>query len=148
MSDISYFESRRGIITCTPEEAFNFVTDLRNFERFAQENSVTNWQAERDSGSFTVSMVGTVSFRLSEKEAYNKVVYKGDALKKNDFSLVLTIDDKDNDKAEVKVSLYADLNPILKMMAAKPITLFLETLIKEMEGFRGWKDSIEYIQPL
>jgi hypothetical protein len=61
---------------------------------------------------------------------------------------VLTIDGKDNDKAEVKVSLYADLNPILKMMAAKPITLFLETLIKEMEGFRGWKDSIEYIQPL
>jgi hypothetical protein len=44
---------------------------------------------------------------------------------------------------EVKVTLTADLNPMMKMMATKPIALFLEILIKEMENFRDWRDTIE-----
>ena len=36
------------------------------------------------------------------------------------------ITDNGTDPAEVKVSLNADLNPMLKMMAAKPIEQFLE----------------------
>ena len=40
----------------------------------------------------------------------------------------------------VKVSLEADLNPIMKMMA-DPVNKFLEKLIGEMESFRDWKIS-------
>jgi hypothetical protein len=71
---------------------------------------------------------------------YSKVVFAGDALKKNDFSLVLHISDNGNHSPEVKISLKAELNPVLKMMAAKPIGQFLEKLINEMETFKGWKD--------
>jgi len=39
--------------------------------------------------------------------------------------------------------LSADLNPVMKMMAAKPINQFLETLINEMESFRDWRSIIE-----
>lgn len=140
MSDISNFESRPGKLTCTAEEVFNFVTDIRNFEQFIPQGTINNWQAERESCSFSVSMLGTVNFRLAEKEMYNKVVFTGDALKENDFSLVLHISGNGEDRAEVSVSLNADLNPVLKMMAAKPIGQFLESLINEMERFRGWKD--------
>jgi carbon monoxide dehydrogenase subunit G len=140
MSDISNFESRPGKLTCTAEEVFNFVTDIRNFEQFIPQGTINNWQAERESCSFSVSMLGTVNFRLAEKEMYNKVVFTGDALKKNDFSLVLHISDTARNPAEVKVSLNADLNPMMKMMAAKPIGQFLEMLINEMESFRGWED--------
>ena len=38
-------------------------------------------------------MLGTVTVRLAEKEKFNKVVFNGDALKKNDFSLTLYISD-------------------------------------------------------
>ena len=139
MSDISNFESRPGKLTCTAEEVFNFVTDIRNFEQFIPQGTINNWQAERESCSFSVSMLGTVNFRLAEKEMYNKVVFTGDALKENDFSLVLHISGNGEDRAEVRVSLNADLNPVLKVMAAKPIGQFLESLINEMERFRGWK---------
>lgn len=140
MSDISNFESRPGKLTCTAEEVFNFVTDIRNFEQFIPQGTINNWQAERESCSFSVSMLGTVNFRLAEKEMYNKVVFTGDALKENDFSLVLHISGNGEDRSEVRVSLNADLNPVLKVMAAKPIGQFLESLINEMERFRGWKD--------
>lgn len=140
MDDISYFESRTGKLKCAVDEVFNFVTDIRNFEQFIPQGSINNWQAEKESCSFDVTMIGTVSFRLVEKEKYNKVVFTGDALKKNDFSLILHITGSDKNPAEVKVSLNADLNPMMKMMATKPIGQFLEILINEMESFRDWKD--------
>lgn len=143
MANLSYFESRSGKLTCNAEEVFAFVTDIRNFERFIPKGTINNWNAEKESCSFGVSMLGTVTVRLAEKENYTKVVFNGDALKKNDFSLILFISDNVKNPAEVKVTLSADLNPLMKMMAVKPIGQFLEILIKEMESFRGWKDTRE-----
>ena len=62
------FESRTGKLSCTAEEVFDFVTDIRNFEQFIPAATISNWQAEKESCSFSVSMLGTVSFRLAEKE--------------------------------------------------------------------------------
>jgi hypothetical protein len=138
MSDISHFESRSGKVTCSAEELYTFVTDIRNFEQFVPGGTIGNWQADRDSCSFSVSMIGTVSFRIGQKEMYNRVTYEGDALKKNDFTLILDITDSRDISAGVKILLNADLNPMLKMMAVKPIGQFLEILIGEMEKFRGW----------
>lgn len=143
MANLSYFESRSGKLTCTTEEVFSFVTDIRNFERFIPKGTINNWHAEKESCSFGVSMLGTVTVRLAEKENYTKVVFTGDALKINDFSLILLISDTVKNPAEVKVTLSADLNPMMKMIAVKPIGQFLEMLIKEMENFRGWKDTRE-----
>jgi carbon monoxide dehydrogenase subunit G len=143
MTDLSYFESRAGQLTGSPEEVFTFVTDIRNFERFIPEGIISNWKSDKESCSFSVSILGTVSVRLAEKERYTKVVFSGDALKKNDFLLTLNITDNISDHAEVKISLSAELNPMMKMMAVKPIGQFLEKLVNEMEGFRDWKKSIK-----
>ena len=118
-------------------EVFEFVTDLRNFKQFVPEASINNWQSEKDTCSFNVSMVGSITLRITDKEPFSKVIYNGDALKKNDFTLVLNISNGADDKAVVKVSLAAELNPMLKMVANKPIIQFLELLIREMENFTG-----------
>jgi carbon monoxide dehydrogenase subunit G len=143
MSDLSYFQSRSGRLSCNAEEVFTFVTDVRNFEQFIPRVSLNNWSADKESCSFSVSMVGTVSVMLTEKEKFSKVVFNGDALKKNDFTLTLNITDNAKESADVKIALSADLNPMMKMMAAKPINQFLEMLIKEMEDFREWNKTIE-----
>jgi hypothetical protein len=140
MSNLSHFESRTGSLQGTAEECFRFVTDIRNFERFIQKGSINSWQADRESCSFSVAMLGTVSVRIVQKEEYSRVVFNGDALKKNDFELFLHITGDENKSAEVKVALTADLNPMMKMVAVKPIEQFLEMLINEMENFSGWKE--------
>jgi hypothetical protein len=143
MDNLSYFESRSGKLTARAEEVFAFVTDIRNFERFAPKGSINSWIAEKESCSFSVSMIGTVTVRISDKEKFSKVIYSGDALKKNDFSLTLHISDNLMNPADVRVVLSADLNPVMKMMVSKPIVQFLEMLIHEMEGFREWDKTIE-----
>jgi hypothetical protein len=140
MTDLSYFESRSGKLSCSTEEVFAFVTDIRNFERFIPQGTISNWNSEKESCSFNVSMLGTVRVRLTEKKEHNKVVFTGDALKKNDFSLTLDISDNAENHADVRVMLSAELNPMIKMIAIKPIEQFLEILIYEMESFRDWKN--------
>ncbi len=140
MSDLSNYESRSGSLSCTPKEVFDFVTDIRNFEQFIPEGTINNWQSGKDTCTFNVSMIGSVTLRIEKAEPYDRVIFSGDALKKNDFSLILNILENANNNAEVKVLLEAELNPMLKMMANKPILQFLEMLIREMEKFNGWKN--------
>ena len=128
-------------MTCTPPEIFDFVTDIRNLRQFVPDGTIDDLQIDSDSCSFHVSPLGKVSLNLSEKEPYNKVVYTGNVLQSNDFSLVLNIKENNAGKAEVNLKLAAHLNPLLKMMAAKPINSFLEKLIDEMEKFKGWRTA-------
>ena len=142
MSDISVFESRTGTLSCTSGEVYNFVTDIRNFGQFIPDGTITHWQAERDSCSFTVSVVGVIKVRLAVKEPCSRVVFKGDAMKINDFSLTLNIISGKSNSADVKILLEAELNSMLRMLATKPIIQFLEVLIGEMEKFREWRNII------
>lgn len=138
---LSSFESRKGSLSGTPSEIFEFVTDIRNLRQFVPDNVVEDLVIDADTCSFRVPAMGTVNISLSAKEPVNQVVYSGTALQSNDFSLVLDINRNTEGKAEVLVRLAANLNPILRMMAAGPISDFLEKLVGEMEKFKGWKQK-------
>jgi len=138
MADITNFESRTGTVSCSAAEVFRFVTDVRNFEQFIPEGTINNLVADRESCSFNVAMIGKVSFRLAEKKEFSRVVFEGDALSKEDFRLILEITHDGTNPVQVKVFVAAVLNPMLKMMAKKPIEQFLELLVDEMENFKGW----------
>ena len=129
-------------MSCNPEEIFNFVTDIRNFHRFAPSGAIVDWNAEKESCRFEVPSIGNVNFKVTEKEQFSKVIFSGNALQNTSFSIVLNITENSNNLAEVIIDLQAELNPFLKMMAEKPIAQFLETLINEMEKFKGWKETI------
>ncbi len=140
MSDMSYFESRPGKVSCTSMELFSFTTDLRNFERFIPAGTVSNWHAEKESCMFSVSMVGTVNIIISGQEKFSKVEYTGDALAKNDFVITLDITEDESGSAGFRIRLRAELNPVMKMMASAPINRFLEIIAAEMEKFDDWKN--------
>src|SRR5574340_975393 len=91
MSNLSYFESRDGEMNCTPEELFYFMTDMRNFKRFVPDGVVNDYSDSIDSCSFRVQMAGQVNVRIDRKEKYDLVSYRGEALKDNDFELLLHI---------------------------------------------------------
>jgi hypothetical protein len=138
MSDNMEFESRTGKLTCTTSELFSFITSLRNFEQFIPDGNIKNWQASDDNCSFQIPPFGTATVRIMEKIPFSLVEYSGDALKKNDFKLSVHISENDKKRAEVKLILSADLNPVLKIMAVEPVKKFMEILISEMEKFNKW----------
>jgi carbon monoxide dehydrogenase subunit G len=140
MSEISTFESRTGNVNCTSVELYNFLTDVRNFERFIPKDKFSDISIDKDSCSFNVSMMGKVSIRIGSRKEYSEVVFSGNAMQVNDFSLSVKINEAGHAHSEVKLSVLASLNPFLKMLAAEPLNKFLETVISEMENFSGWKE--------
>jgi hypothetical protein len=138
MSDDLKFESRTGKLTCPATDLFSFITNLRNFGQFIPEGNIKNWQASEDNCSFQIPPFGSASVRIAAKIPYSLVEYSGDALKKNDFKLAVHISENERKMAGVRLILSAELNPVLRLMAAEPIERFLEKLISEMEKFNKW----------
>lgn len=85
-------------------------------------------------------MLGKVNIHIGEKKEFSEVIYSGNAAQINDFSLVVKFGNKGSAQSEVKLSVLANLNPFLKMLVAEPAKKFLETIIVEMESFRGWNE--------
>lgn len=141
MTSISEFESRTGQIACTQKEAFGFFTDIRNFNRFIQAGTILNWHSDAESCSFEVSQLGRVNLKITEKDPFGRVVFSGDALQQAEFTITLHINENGIESSKVKVGMKAEMNPLLKMVAARPIEIFLEKLIGEMERFEGWGNN-------
>jgi hypothetical protein len=146
MTEISTYKSRTGKLSCSGKEFYDYVTDIRNFEHFISPEILSNLKAEKDSLSFQVNILGAVNIRITEKTMYNRVVFKGENQQVRDFSLIADILDQGKENTEVNVTLEAEFNPMLKMVAAGPVKKFLETLIDEMEKHKGWKDTKEQNQ--
>ncbi|HEX2969891.1 MAG TPA: hypothetical protein VHO46_12400 [Bacteroidales bacterium] len=135
MADLSNFESRTGKPGCTPDEIFGFVTDLRNFERFIPSGTIVNWAATREHCNFKVPKMGNVDLKIVREEKPGLVAYRGNALGNTDFDIIVNIKENTAGKADVKLTLSSELNPMMKMIAAKPISQFLEMLVDRMESF-------------
>ena len=142
MADLTTFESRKGDLTCTQSELFDFVTDIRNFKQFIPAGaSINDLHIDSESCSFSISSMGNVTLNLFEKKPFKKVVYNGTLFQSNSFSLVIDIRENMAGKAEVRLLLASQLNPLMKMVAAKPIENFLGKMVEEMERFRGWNSA-------
>lgn len=139
MTNPSKYESRRGTLTCTPEEFYTFITDIRNFEQFIPAGTVKNWQASAESCTFYVSPMGEISMKITGKTPFTQVTFEGNAFQNNEFLIEVSMSGNEQGFAETRLVFLADLNPVLKMMASAYIARFLETLMDEMEKFRNWK---------
>lgn len=148
MSDISTFESRIGKVVCSADTFYSFITDLRNFRKIIPDGAASNLILGKEECSFNVNILGTVKVCISEKLPLRKVIFSGSTTQINDFHLIVKILKPGNDTSEVQLAIRGELNPVFKMIAAEPLKKLLETLVVEMENFRGWNDITEYNQPL
>jgi hypothetical protein len=139
MSNISRFNSRTAGLTCTGEEFYNFITDLRNFGQFIPAGSVSQWEADESSCTFSMTPMGEVMLKITSTTPFSAVSFSGVVLVTTEFVLQVSIAAGDAGRAEVKLMMESELNPMLKVMATGPIERFLEILVTEMENFKDWK---------
>jgi len=113
------------------KEIYDFLSDFNNFEKLMPEQ-VTNWQSTSDECSFTIQGMATLGMKIVEKvpNSLVKVIKNGSA--PFDFSLSCRIEDLQQ-QCSVKMSFDADLNPMMKMMAARPLTNFLNMLASKLK---------------
>lgn len=131
------FKSDKRTINSSANRIFSFLADFNNFEKLMPEQ-VTNWQSTIDSCSFTISGMADLFMAMDTKTEYSFISYKSSTKKPFDFNLNTHITSNGPDKSEVEMVFNADLNPMLKMMASRPlqnlINMFADKLKEIMEN--------------
>jgi carbon monoxide dehydrogenase subunit G len=129
-------ESRVGTITSGEEKIYNFVSNFNNFKQFIPADKVQDFESTEDSCHFSVPNMGKVGLRIIEKTPFNTVKVSGDGMANQQFNLWVQLKQVAENDTKVKVTIKADLNPMLKMMVSKPLQNFVDKLVEAMERMR------------
>jgi len=120
-------ESPKINVTKSPQEVFDFLSDIKNFESLMPEN-ISKFEVLSDD-TFLFALKGMPEIILKKKELLppNKIVL-GAAGGKLDFSLTGNIVELDDNSSDVQLQFSGDFNPMMAMMIKGPINKFIETL--------------------
>ncbi|WP_299335909.1 SRPBCC family protein [uncultured Psychroserpens sp.] len=124
-------ESPKTTINKSAQETFEFLSDVKNFEKLMPEN-ISKFEVLEDD-KFLFALKGMPEIVLKKKEAIapNKIVL-GAAGGKLDFSLTGLISEIDSTKSEVELVFEGEFNAMMAMMIKGPISKFIETLAGNM----------------
>ncbi|QDO93840.1 SRPBCC family protein [Formosa sediminum] len=124
-------ESPKVKIDKSPQDVFDFLTDIKNFEKLMPEN-ISKFEILEDD-KFLFALKGMPEIILKKKDVIppNKIVL-GAAGGKLDFSLIGHIIEIKEGQSEVKLQFEGDFNPMMAMMVKGPISKFIETLATKM----------------
>ena len=115
----------------SPQEVFDFLSDVKNFEQLMPEN-ISKFEVLGDEKFlFALKRMPEIILKKKETIAPNKIVL-GAAGGKLDFSLTGDIQEMGDNQSDVKLTFAGDFNPMMAMMIKGPISKFIETLVTNM----------------
>ncbi|MBA7517628.1 hypothetical protein ES705_09682 [subsurface metagenome] len=128
-------ESKIGRIESSDERIYNFLTDFNNFKNLIPEDKVSNWQSDENSCRFTVSPIGETGVKVIEKDPFKLI--KLSSIDENKYNFIFWVQLKqvaEND-THIKLTLQTDINPMMQMMAKKPLQEFLDKLVDQLTRY-------------
>lgn len=114
------------------EDIFNYLSNFDNFGKLMPEQ-VINWKSTSDSCSFTIKGMADIALKTSEKIPYSNIVWITDGKAPFDFTLTSVLEDQTENQTQAQIILNADLSPMLKMMAARPLGNFVNLLVNKLK---------------
>ena len=124
-------ESPKVTLNKSAQNAFDFLSNVKNFEQLMPENISKFEVLGQD--TFVFALKGMPEIELKKKEVIppNKIVL-GAAGGKLDFSLTGNINAISETSSDVQLVFEGDFNPMMAMMIKGPISKFIETLVNNM----------------
>ena len=120
-------ESPKITVDKAPQEVFDFLSDIKNFESLMPENISKFEVLSEDTFIFALKGMPEITLKKKELAPPNKIVL-GAAGGKLDFSLTGNIVAINENSSEVQLDFSGDFNPMMAMMIKGPISKFIETL--------------------
>ena len=117
------FISEVKTIPHNDDKIFEMLSDLSNLERVKDripQDKIKDFSFDTDTCSFTVDPVGSIQFRIIEREPNKTIKF---STTNSPVPLLMWIQLKqvaEND-TKLKMTVRADLNPFIKPMVSKPL---------------------------
>ena len=110
---------------------YNYLSDFNNFERLLPEQ-VINWSATADQCSFTIKGMADLALKMGNNKANEIIMYESTEPSPFEFNLSFILEDQQV-KTSVQAILSAKLNPMIKMMASRPLQNFVNILTEKLK---------------
>jgi carbon monoxide dehydrogenase subunit G len=123
-------------INASTENAFNFLSDFNNFEKLMPPQ-VTDWKSTSNECSFVINGMASIGMRIEKKDPPTSIhiVSQGGKLP-FPFTLKVNLERVDEINCKGHLLFEAEMNPMIKMMAEKPLTNFFNLLAQRMKDIR------------
>ncbi len=117
-------------------EVYAFLAELSNHQQIMP-SQVEQFKSEGDTCQYTIKGTGTVYLKWSKKVEPTLLVLEPNGKIPFPFSVHWMLEETNSESCKVKVKMEADLNPILKMMAQKPLQNFINLQIDGLKKVYG-----------
>jgi carbon monoxide dehydrogenase subunit G len=126
-------ESKIGKIAASSEKVYNFLSNFNNYTKLIPPDRVKNWQAGEDFCRFTFEGMGETGLKIIEKEPFSIIKITGEEGSKFEFFIWIQLKEISSNDTRIKLTIKAELNPILKMAVSKPLHTFVDSLVDQIE---------------
>lgn len=117
------------------EKVYQFLSDLNNHQQLMLEN-IYNWTSTADTASFTIQNMAKLAIHISERVENEKLIAV--PTEKPPFDLSLAWSVKDNGGSTIAtLTISADLNMMMKMLAAGPLQKLADHQTKKLKEVLG-----------
>ena len=130
------YESEIKMIDSSDSKVFAMLSDLRNVEKIKDRipsDKVKDLKFDQDTVSVKVDPVGDLSLKIIEREPCKTIKFTTDKSPVDSFVWIQILPVTD-EKSKIKVTLKADMNPMIKMMIGsymeKFVNMFADALTK------------------
>jgi carbon monoxide dehydrogenase subunit G len=140
---MNQYTSKTGKINLTDELIFNFLSDFSNIKRIIPTDKVSDFSSTSDSCEFKISGFGKAGLKIIEKEPFKLIKItseKGTPVNFNFWIQLKSIDETKTSTA-IRLTLDADLNPMMKMMVGNQLQKGLDTIVDYVTAFFNEKFS-------
>ncbi len=134
------FKSKWAKSTRSEKELFEYVGNMNNLPSVLPEQ-VVNVTADCDNLSFTIQGMGSIALQVTKREP--NCLIQLSPVGKTPFQFVLNVYIRDNktrsqqdNESECCFEIDAQLNPLMQMMASRPLQNLVDMMCAEFENLK------------
>lgn len=106
-------------------EVYHFLSDFNNHERLMPDN-ITNWSSTINKASFSIKNLGNLSLQISNKIENQTIIILPASETPFNVEMRWVLADLGDNTTEAILTVTAELNMMLKMLASGPLKKLVE----------------------
>lgn len=119
-------------IAASAETVYAFLSDFNNLQELMP-SKVVNWSSTQNSCAFTIEGMAHMNMAFGQNVVNEKVVMISEGKNPFSYDLSTNIFILDESSCEIYIVFNADMNPMLAMMAKKPLQNFVDILVDRLQ---------------
>lgn len=122
------FESAIKVVRNSANAIYERLADMRSLSSLIPPDKVKDFEATSDECSFTVDKIGRMGLKIVDRKENDFVKYGANGTVQFNFNIWVQMKEVAAYDSRIKVTLKADLNPMMKMLVNKHLQKFVDMM--------------------